>query len=80
MRLAFIFPAALWLLALLIPFWWLALAVPSRLSRPRLWASLLVRTALVGALTLAIAGTQLNQPVDRLTTVFLMAGISGVFS
>ncbi|HEU5104036.1 MAG TPA: VWA domain-containing protein, partial [Roseiflexaceae bacterium] len=72
MRLSFIFPAALWLLALLIPLWWLTLAVPARLSPPRLWASLLARTALVGALILAIAGTQLNQPVDRLTTVFLI--------
>jgi len=72
MRLSFIFPIALWLLALLIPLGWLALVVPRRLSAPRFWASLLARTALVGTLILAIAGTQLVQPVDRLTTVFLI--------
>jgi Mg-chelatase subunit ChlD len=72
MRLSFIFPIALWLFALLIPFWWLALAVPRRLSAPRFWASLLTRTVLVGMLILAIAGAQLIQPTDRLTTVFLI--------
>ena len=59
MRLSFIFPTALWLFALLLPLWWLALAVPRRLSAPRFWASLLARTALVGTLIFAIAGTQL---------------------
>jgi Mg-chelatase subunit ChlD len=72
MRLTFIFPAALWLLTLLIPLWWLALAVPRRLSRPRFWASLIARSALAGALILAIGGVQLMRPVDRLTTVFLI--------
>jgi Mg-chelatase subunit ChlD len=72
MRLSFIFPIALWLFVLLIPFWWLALAVPRRLSAPRFWVSLLTRTALVTMLTLAIAGAQLIQPAARLTTVFLI--------
>ncbi len=72
MRLSFIFPSALWLFALLIPLWWLALAVPRRLSAPRFWASLLARTALVATLIFAVAGVQLIQPTDRLTTVFLI--------
>jgi len=72
MRLSFIFPTALWIFALLIPFWWLALAVPRRLSALRFWASLAVRTALVGTLVLAVAGAQLIRPTDRLTTVFLI--------
>src|SRR5215212_4867326 len=72
MRLSFIFPAALWLFALLVPFWWLALAVPRRLSALRFWASLLARTALVGMLVLAIAAVQLIRPTDRLTPVFLI--------
>src|SRR4029079_19469453 len=53
-------------------FWWLALAVPRRLSAPRFWASLLARTALVGTLVFAIAGAQLIQPTARLTTIFLL--------
>ena len=72
MRLSFIFPTALWSFALLIPLWWLALAVPRRLSAPRFWASLLARTALVGTLVFAMAGAQLIRPTDRLTTVFLI--------
>src|SRR5690242_9608086 len=72
MRLSFIFPAMLGLLVLLIPLWWLALAVPRRLSPPRFWISLLVRTMLVAALVAALAGAQFVQHVDRLTTVFLV--------
>jgi Mg-chelatase subunit ChlD len=72
MRLSFIFPTALWLFTLLVPLWWLALAVPRRLSTPRFWASLLARTALAGTLIFAMAGAQLIWPTDRLTTVFLI--------
>ena len=72
MGVSFIFPTALWLFALLVPLWWLALAVPRRLSAPRFWASLAARMALVGALILAIAGAQLIRRTDRLTTVFLI--------
>jgi Mg-chelatase subunit ChlD len=72
MRVSFIFPIALLLFALLVPLWWLALAVPRRLSAPRFWASLAARTALVVTLVLAIAGAQLIRPTDRLTTVFLI--------
>jgi hypothetical protein len=72
MRLSFIFPAALWLFALLLPLWWLALAVPRRLSTPRFWASLLTRTAIVSTLIFAISGAQLIRATDRLTTVFLI--------
>jgi Mg-chelatase subunit ChlD len=72
MHLSFIFPAALWLLVLLVPLWALALATPRRLSSPRFWSSLLLRTALVLALVLALAGAQAVRSVDRLTTVFLI--------
>jgi Mg-chelatase subunit ChlD len=72
MRLSFILPTALWLLVLLIPVWALALTVPRRLSPLRFWASLLVRTALAGALVFALAGAQVVRRVDRLTTIFLI--------
>src|SRR5262245_42958566 len=72
MHLSFIFPLALWLLVLLVPLWWLTLSVPRRLTRSRLWASLLLRTALISTLVFALAGTQLVRRVDRLTTVFLI--------
>jgi Ca-activated chloride channel family protein len=72
MRFSFLFPAVLWLLALLIPLWALALAVPRRLSSARFWGSLLLRTALMAALVLALAGARLVSRVDDLTTVFLI--------
>src|SRR5687767_14473807 len=78
MRLSFVFPTALLLLVLLVPLWWLALAVPRRLSPLRFWASLLVRTALVGALVFALAGAQLVQHVDRITTVFVIDSSNSV--
>jgi Mg-chelatase subunit ChlD len=72
MHFSFIFPGALWLLLLLIPLWALTLAVPRRLSPARFWGSLLLRTLLVGALVLSLAGTRLERAVDSLTTVFLI--------
>jgi Mg-chelatase subunit ChlD len=72
MHLSFIFPTALWLLVLLVPLWALALAVPRRLTPPRFWGSLLLRTALVMTLTLALAGAQLVRRVEEVTTVFLI--------
>jgi Mg-chelatase subunit ChlD len=78
MRLSFIFPLALVLLALLPLFWAFALATHAvnvrRLGRWR-WPSLLVvRSLLLLALVLALAGTQIRRPVDQLTTVFLVDG------
>jgi uncharacterized membrane protein/secreted protein with Ig-like and vWFA domain len=72
MRVTFLFPAALWLLLLLIPIWALALATPRRRAPTGVWASLLLRTLLVGALVLALAGTRLVRDTDNLTTVFLL--------
>jgi Mg-chelatase subunit ChlD len=72
MHISFIFPHALWLLLVLIPLWVLALAAPRRLSAVRFWGSLLLRTALVAALVLALAGARLVRGVDELTTVFLI--------
>ncbi|HEU4322154.1 MAG TPA: hypothetical protein VFS21_03310, partial [Roseiflexaceae bacterium] len=72
MRLSFVFPAALLLLLLLIPLWALALALPRRLAPWRFWSSLGLRSALIAALVLALAGTQLVRETDRQTTVFLI--------
>jgi uncharacterized membrane protein len=72
MRLSFILPNALWLLLLLAPLWVLALAMPRRLSPTRFWGSLLLRSTLIAALVLALAGAQLEHSVSDLTTVFLI--------
>ena len=58
MGLSFLFPAALWLLLLLLPLWALALATPRRRAPAGAWISLLVRSLLIGALVLALAGTR----------------------
>jgi Mg-chelatase subunit ChlD len=73
-RLSFVYPEMLPLLLLLVPVWALALLTPRRLDPIRFWASLGLRTALLLALILALAGTQLVRPVDRQTTVFLLDG------
>jgi uncharacterized membrane protein len=66
------FPEFLCLL-LLIPLLWLAaLRLPQRLSGRRLWASLALRSALIGCLVLALAGAQLRLPARSSTTVFLV--------
>jgi Mg-chelatase subunit ChlD len=72
MHISFIFPYALWLLLLLIPLWALALAVPRRLSPARFWGSLALRTAILAALVLSLAGARVESAVDELTTVFLI--------
>ena len=72
MRLSFVFPTMLFLLLLLIPLWGLALAVPRRLSPLCFWGSLLLRTTLITALVLALAGAQLERGIDNITTVFLI--------
>lgn len=78
LRLSFIYPGALWLLLVLVPLWALALLVPRRLSPWRFWSSLGLRTALILALVLSLAGTQLVYGVDNLTTVFLIDGSDSV--
>lgn len=72
MQLSFITPAALWLLLILPAFWALALLMPRRLPPRRFWSGMLVRTAMIAALVLALAGAQLVRAVDSLTTVFLI--------
>jgi uncharacterized membrane protein len=60
------------LLVILAGMWALALATPRRLPPLRHYGSLAVRTAVVAALALAVAGVQAHLPVQRLTTVFLL--------
>ena len=72
LRLSFITPAALALLGLLPILWWLAFVAPRRLAPWRFWAGLLLRSLVLAALTLALAGTQLVRPVPELATVFLI--------
>lgn len=69
---SFVYPEMVWLLPALGLFWALALAVPRRLSPTRFYGSLALRTVIGLALVLALAGTQLHLPVDRVTTVFLL--------
>jgi Mg-chelatase subunit ChlD len=52
--------------------WALALLTPRRNTLVRFWASLIVRSIMLIALVLGLAGTQLVQPVRTLTTVFLL--------
>ena len=72
MRLSFIMPAALWLLLALIPLWALALATPRHRAPAGLWVSLLIRTTLIAALVLALAGARIVRDTSALTTVFLL--------
>lgn len=71
-RIDFLQPAALLLLGLLPLIWLLALVGPRRLPRWRLATSLLLRTIIVAALALGIAGMQLLLPARTLTTIFLL--------
>ncbi len=72
MHISFVAPTALWLLLILLPVWAVALLTPRRLSRTRFWGSLVLRTAMIAALVLAVAGLQIVRSVDDLTTVFLI--------
>lgn len=72
MVLSFIYPALLWLLALIVPLIALALLAPRRLPPFRFWTSLGLRTLLFIALIGALAGTQIVRRVNNLTTVFLV--------
>lgn len=72
LSLSFFTPAALLLLLLIPALWGLGLLVPRRLARWRLATSLILRTVMLLALVLALAGAQLVRPVSELTTVFLI--------
>src|SRR5690349_18902368 len=76
--LTFITPAALALLALLPLLWAFALATPRRLAPWRFWLGLALRSIMLAALILGLAGAQLVQPVGALTTVFLIDGSDSV--
>ncbi|HEX9370076.1 MAG TPA: VWA domain-containing protein, partial [Roseiflexaceae bacterium] len=71
-HLSFITPAALALLALLPLMWALTLAAPRRIGHGRFWLSLAIRSAILVALVLGLAGAQLVRPMQALTTVFLV--------
>src|SRR6266496_3363305 len=71
-RLTFITPAALVLLALLPLMWAFALLTPRRVAPWRFWLGLALRSVMLAALVLGLAGAQLVQPVSTLTTVFLI--------
>ena len=71
-RLSFITPAALALLALLPILWALTFLAPRRVAPWRRWLGLLIRSAMLVALVLGLAGAQLVRPVSALTTVFLI--------
>lgn len=61
-RLSFITPLALALLALIPALWALTLLTPRRLAPWRFWSSLTLRSAILLALILALAGTQIVLP------------------
>ena len=71
-RLTFITPAALVLLALLPLMWAFALLTPRRVAPWRFWLALVLRSLMLAALVLGLAGAQLVQPVSTLTTIFLI--------
>jgi Mg-chelatase subunit ChlD len=72
MRLSFVYPEALWLLALLPVVAFLALIGHRRLPAIRRWISPVFRLVILTTVILALAGTQIVRPVDELTTVFLV--------
>jgi uncharacterized membrane protein len=71
-RLSFITPLALILLTLLPALWAFTLLTPRRLAPWRFWSSLALRSVILAALVLAIAGAQIVLPVREVTTVFLI--------
>ncbi len=81
MGLSFVQPALLFLLLLLIPLWGIAIAgrmivrASTRgraVAAWRIWTSLLIRTVILAALVLALAGTQLVRAAPAMTTVFIL--------
>lgn len=72
MKISFLFPAALWLLLVIPLLWALAWATPRRRATPGLRVSLALRSALLAALVLALAGTRLARSTSALTTVFVV--------
>lgn len=71
-QISFLSPLALLLLALIPLLWVPALAAPRRTARWRQVASLALRTVIMLALILGIAGAQLTFPASAITTIFLL--------
>jgi hypothetical protein len=72
MRIAFVYPHFLWLLLLIPLTIWLALIGRRSLSRRRLIWGLALRSLLLAAIVLALAGIQVQLPTDSLTVVFVL--------
>jgi Mg-chelatase subunit ChlD len=72
MTISFIYPQLLWLLLLLPIKVVLALLGPRRPNLRRFWIGLVLRSILLTATILAVAGIQLQLRTDLLTTVFVL--------
>ncbi|MDY7039281.1 MAG: VWA domain-containing protein [Chloroflexota bacterium] len=72
MHLSFIYPAALWLLLIIPPLIGLALLGRRRPTRARFWVGLVLRSLLLLALILSLAGMQVRTQADQLTVVFVV--------
>ena len=76
MHLTFVQPAFLLLLLLLVPVWTIALvgmrAPGRRVGRWRGYTALLLRTLMLAALVLALAGAQIVHAAPHMTTVFVL--------
>jgi len=74
--LTFVQPRYLLLLLLLIPLWSIAFLTRSargpRVAAWRVWSGLALRTVILAALVLALAGIQLVRPASSMTTVFVL--------
>ncbi|MCB0076974.1 MAG: VWA domain-containing protein [Anaerolineales bacterium] len=70
--LTFTHPTYLWALLLLPLLWVLARLAPRRMAAPRRVASLVLRTVIVAAVVLALAGAEWRRPVDALTVAFVV--------
>lgn len=72
MSLSFIYPAYLWLLVLVPLTVALGLVGRNARNRTRVWGGLFLRSLLLTAIILALAGVQLRLRSDLLTTVFVL--------
>lgn len=69
---SFLYPAYLWLLALILLFLGLGWPQGQAPDRRRRWVGLAVRLLVLVGLVLALAGAQLEWPVDTIITVFVL--------
>ncbi len=72
MSITFTHPQYLWAFLLLPLVWLLAFNAPRALSAQRQRISVILRSLVLTALILALAGMELRRPVDNLTVVFLV--------